>query len=68
MNRASKSLLMLLMLALLAACQTTRTTATTGNKAVCALWGDVTYSGSQDSEQTIAEVRALNAKRDAYCK
>lgn len=55
------------MLALLAACQTTQGTATTGNKAACALWGDVTYSGSQDSEQTVAEIRALNAKRDAYC-
>lgn len=55
------------MLAPLAACQTTRGTATP-DKAVCALWGEVTYSGSQDTQQTVAEIRALNAKRDAYCK
>ncbi len=55
------------MLALLAACKTTSGTATT-DRAICALWGEVTYSGSEDSQQTVAEIRALNAKRDAYCK
>ena len=55
------------MLVLLAACQTTRTTAT-ADKAVCSIWQSVTYSASQDSQQTIAEVRQQNARRDAYCK
>jgi hypothetical protein len=54
------------MLAPLAACQTTRTTAT--DKAVCSIWGNVTYSASSDSQQTVDEIRALNAKRDAYCR
>lgn len=67
MNSISKTLPLLLMLALLTACKTTSGTATTG-KAICALWGELTYSGSEDSQQTVAEVRALNAKRDAYCK
>lgn len=55
------------MLVLLAACQTTRTTAT-ADKAVCAIWSPITYSAANDSEQTIAEVRRQNARRDAYCK
>ena len=66
MNSISKSWLMLPMLALLAACQTTRGTAT-DTKAVCALWSGVTFSQAQDSGQTVDEIRALNAKRDAYC-
>jgi len=28
----------------------------------------VTYSAKGDTAQTVNEVRALNAKRDAYCK
>lgn len=55
------------MLSLLAACQTTPTTAT-ASKAVCAIWTPVTYSASQDSQATIDGIRALNARRDAYCK
>lgn len=66
MKSTSRTLLTLPMLVLLAACQTTRTTATT-DKAACSIWSNVTYSGSQDSSQTVAEIRALNAKRDAYC-
>lgn len=66
MNGISKRLLMLLMLVPLAACQTTRGTATDA-KAVCALWSGVTFSQAQDSGQTVDEIRALNAKRDAYC-
>lgn len=55
---------MLPMLVLLAACTTTRATET---KAVCAIWSGVTFSQVQDSGQTVDEIRALNAKRDAYC-
>jgi hypothetical protein len=55
------------MLVLLAACQTTQTTATV-DKAVCTIWRPVTYSAANDSEQTIAEVRQQNARRDTYCK
>lgn len=54
------------MLAPLAACQTTRTTEI--GKAVCAIWQPVTYSASGDTQQTIDEARANNARRDAYCK
>lgn len=54
------------MLVPLAACQTTRTTAI--DKAVCAIWTPVTYSGSKDTPETVASNRALNAKRDAYCR
>lgn len=57
----------LLALGLLAACQTTPTTGT-ASKAVCAIWTPVTYSASQDSQATIDGIRALNARRDAYCK
>lgn len=55
----------LLMLALLAACKTTPTTATDD---ICLIWTPVTYSASQDSQATIDGIRALNARRDAYCK
>jgi len=54
------------MLALLAACQTTPTTGT--DKAVCLIWTPATYSGKGDTQETIDGNRALNAKRDAYCK
>lgn len=66
MNSTSRTLLTLAMLVPLAACQTTRTTAT--GKAVCAIWQPVTYSASGDTGQTVDEIRAANAKRDAYCK
>ena len=66
MSGISRTLPMLLLLALGTGCQTTHTTATT-DKAICSIWGNVTYSASQDSGQTVEEVRALNAKRDAYC-
>lgn len=55
----------LLMLGLVAGCKTTHTTATTSD--VCLIWKPVTYSASQDSAETITEVREQNAKRDAYC-
>jgi hypothetical protein len=57
---------MLPLLVLLAACQTTRTTGI--DKAVCSIWTPATYSASQDSQQTIDGNRALNARRDAYCR
>ena len=56
---------MLAMLALMGCQSMTPTTAT---KAVCAIWQPVTYSASGDTGQTVSEVRASNAKRDAYCK
>lgn len=56
----------LLMLALLAGCKTTRTTGTTGD--VCLIWTPVTYSATQDSTDTVQEVRDLNARRDSYCR
>ena len=65
MNSTSRTLLTLAMLAPLAACQTTPTTET---RAVCAIWQPVTFSASGDTSQTVAEVRAANAKRDAFCK
>jgi len=57
---------MLAMLALTGCQSMTHTTAT--GKAVCAIWQPVTYSASGDTGQTVSEVRASNAKRDAYCK
>lgn len=57
---------MLLPLALLASCQTIPTTGT--DKAVCAIWTPVSYSALHDTPETIAGVRVLNARRDAYCK
>ena len=54
------------MLALAAACTTTRTTET--GKEVCLIWQDQSYSASKDSQQTVEEIRAKNAKRAAYCK
>lgn len=59
--------LTLLPLALLAGCSQTLTTVTT-DKAVCAIWTPATYSASKDSPETIDGNRALNARRDAYCK
>lgn len=53
------------LLGLLASCATTHTTATAPD--VCLIWHPVTYSASQDSEETVREVREQNARRDAYC-
>lgn len=55
------------MLALLASCQSIPATATTGRE-VCLIWGPATYSAKGDTQETIDGNRALNAKRDAYCK
>lgn len=55
----------LLTLGLVAGCTTTHTTGTTPD--VCLIWKPVTYSASQDSSETITEVRDQNARRDAYC-
>lgn len=55
------------MLALLAGCSQTLTTATTG-KEICLIWSPATYSAKGDTQATIDGNRALNAKRDAYCK
>ena len=56
----------LLLLVLLAGCQTTRTTGTTVD--VCSVWTPATYSAKGDSAETVEGNRALNARRDAYCK
>jgi hypothetical protein len=53
-------------LVLLAACSTTRTTGT--GKEVCLIWTPATYSAKGDTPETIDGNRALNAKRDAFCK
>jgi hypothetical protein len=50
----------------LAACQTTTPTIGTGRE-VCLIWSGVTYSAKGDTARTVEEIRALNAKRDAYC-
>ena len=54
----------LLALGLLAAC---KTTPTTGTDDICLIWTPITYSGSGDTPRTVDEIRAQNAKRDAYC-
>lgn len=54
------------MLALLAGCSQTLTTGT-GHE-VCLIWSPATYSAKGDTPETIEGNRALNAKRDAFCK
>lgn len=58
----------LALLSLAAGCQTIPTTGTTGSKPVCLIWTPAEYSASKDSQETIDGNRALNARRDAYCK
>lgn len=67
MNRILSSSSALLALALLSGCATIRTTGT-GQPDACLVWGIITYASEHDSRQTVDEIRALNAKRDAYCK
>lgn len=65
-----RTLIVSVMLPLLALAMTscqTRETATTGNE-VCLIWRGVDYSATDDSAETVAAIRALNARRDAYCK
>lgn len=52
-------------LSLLAACSQTLTTATISD--VCLIWTPVTYSAKGDTPETVEGIRALNARRDAYC-
>lgn len=54
------------MLALLAGCQTTPTIGI--GREVCLIWTPATYSAKGDTPETIEGNRALNAKRDAFCK
>lgn len=53
------------MLVLLAACQTTPITSTND---ACLIWAPVKYHAKTTDADTIARIRDLNAKRDAYCK
>lgn len=54
------------MLALaMTSCQT-RETATPGSE-VCLIWRGVDYSATNDSAETVAAIRAENARRAAYC-
>lgn len=34
---------------------------------VCSVWRDISYSGKKDTPETVAEVRASNKARGAYC-
>lgn len=54
------------MLALLVTSCQTPTTAT-GAADVCLIWRGIEYSASQDSTETITNVRENNARRDRYC-
>lgn len=69
LNNIGKTLLvfaaLLLLVLLVTACQT-RTTGIAGSD-VCLIWQSQTYSASEDSEQTVREVREQNARRAAYC-
>lgn len=72
MRSASIGLWMLAMTSCLAGCQLippTRTAATETAivSQVCRAWVPITYS-SKDTAQTVLEVRANNAAREAYCK
>ena len=71
MRSTYKTLLPLLMLAtasILSACQTTPTIATGSRKAECAaLFPPITYSAKGDTPETVAQVRAFNARRDKWC-
>lgn len=55
---------MLTAVMLAAGCETT--TATRGGKAVCAVWQPISWA-DDDTDQTIREVKANNAARDAFC-
>jgi len=64
--------LLLAMMCLLVACQSTPRTNTAAADAavtsgVCSAWQPVTYS-SRDTPDSILQIRANNAARDAYCK
>lgn len=58
--------MMLVIVSTLAACQTTTNTGAT-RTAVCSVFPNITWS-SQDTAETITQVRRHNAGRDAYCK
>lgn len=68
MRSIFRILLTLLALALLVACSQTLTTATTKSDPVCLIWTPATYSAKGDTAETVEGNRALNAKRDAFCK
>src|SRR5690606_17876357 len=61
----SIALSVLLGLSLLAACKTIPTTGTMDD--VCLIWRPITYSASGETPRTVNEIRAQNARRDAYC-
>lgn len=79
-RRASTLLLVLGMTSCLAACQTTlgsvltptsakaeKTVAAQADDLCTRAWKPITYSRKNDSAQTVLEIRANNAARDAYC-
>lgn len=54
---------------MLAGCPTIPTTGTSGeeiDRVVCASFKPISYSASQDSERTVAEIRAHNAALETF--
>lgn len=56
---------MLATLSILAACQTTPTTGI--DRATCSVLPSITYSGKNDTPETIDQVRRFNAARARLC-
>jgi hypothetical protein len=50
---------------LLSGCATM--TGTVGTKAACTVWSDISWS-KKDTDQTIAEIKRNNARRDGFCR
>jgi len=74
MQQQSKQVKLLMLLALLfpvlAACQSTKSptpiTETT-DSSVCLVWKAISYSGKNDTPETVAEIVKNNAARKEYC-
>lgn len=58
--RLFRNALLLLLALSLPSCATTRTTATTA-EALCAPWRAISFSGRNDTAQTVRQVRVHNA-------
>lgn len=59
--------LMLLSCVTLTGCAHGTDIAVTDPVAACAVWRPVIFSRLHDTEETIRQVKALNAAHDAYC-
>lgn len=66
-RRSLRGSFVLVLPVLLATCETTPSTGTISNE-VCLIWRPLTYSARGDTPETVEQVRAHNARRQAYCE